>query len=545
MKYIDDANEINEEVYGYKIDIDRYSEILDAIQENPRKNIIVKGVTGSGKTNIPKLLITNDILTFINEKNAYPRMIYNQPTQSLINTKYIEMEKLINFINKEYGTKFKTWYVYSLRPKRIFYDIILSTYDFSIAYYLGLYEKFIRKFQILNPFGWHVYDEIHVFDNIALTKIAIVQMFYHRNILMTATLHPDIEQHLEQLLKTSTYELKPFRNRKVSMEDPIEMNTLEYIRNNIDDILKMDKKVLIITNTVRTAEEIVNLLGLNPFKMRREGITRIDNGKVAMLTSALSIGTREKVEKQIETDDDIKLIIATQVAEIGLNYDPDIVVTEIAPADALIQRLGRIRTRGKAVILYDKEKLESRDNNYDVYNKEHVKRVLETLDNYNINEILNNIETSQEFIKDSYGATRLNEMLILDIKRLIGNKGILGLSDVTKNKFATLRDSKYVYLLDWQSWVQEKDRYRIKVIKRHLYKASYEIERNYITKKSILLKELINELREDKNVYYTTIDKLFKKNFDNNLGKGNIYALLHQNINNVVIVMNYDNEDIL
>ncbi len=64
-----------------------------------------------------------------------------------------------------------------------------------------------------------------------------------------------------------------------------------------------------------------------------------------LLHSAFNANDRSKKEKQL-LENDTKLLIGTQAIEVSLDIDYDIIFTEPAPFDALIQRFGRVNRKG-------------------------------------------------------------------------------------------------------------------------------------------------------------------------------------------------------
>jgi CRISPR-associated endonuclease/helicase Cas3 len=71
---------------------------------------------------------------------------------------------------------------------------------------------------------------------------------------------------------------------------------------------------------------------------------------VHLLHSRFLNEDRERIEKSIKNsirDKNAKtLIITTQVCEVGLDISCDLLITELAPPDALVQRIGRCAREG-------------------------------------------------------------------------------------------------------------------------------------------------------------------------------------------------------
>ena len=67
----------------------------------------------------------------------------------------------------------------------------------------------------------------------------------------------------------------------------------------------------------------------------------VDNS--ALLHSRFILKDRERIEKNL---DNLNLLIGTQAIEVSLDIDYDVLYSEPAPLDALIQRFGRVNRRG-------------------------------------------------------------------------------------------------------------------------------------------------------------------------------------------------------
>ena len=92
--------------------------------------------------------------------------------------------------------------------------------------------------------------------------------------------------------------------------------------------LEQSRKVLIIRNTVKRAFETYKLI-----------TEKADPSKIVVLHGRLRVCDRIKALERIEK---VRLVIATQVIEAGVDLDYDVLITDIAPLAQLIQRVGRI-----------------------------------------------------------------------------------------------------------------------------------------------------------------------------------------------------------
>ncbi|WP_367883762.1 CRISPR-associated helicase Cas3' [Thermococcus peptonophilus] len=104
--------------------------------------------------------------------------------------------------------------------------------------------------------------------------------------------------------------------------------------NAVDEIAGGERgKVLVVANTVTRARELYTEL-----KGKREDVYLFH-----------SRFTNEDKRKKMELVESIEsgILVATQVVEVSLDIDYDVLYTEVAPPlDALVQRFGRVNRRG-------------------------------------------------------------------------------------------------------------------------------------------------------------------------------------------------------
>ena len=106
-------------------------------------------------------------------------------------------------------------------------------------------------------------------------------------------------------------------------------------------------RILIVVNTVQQCQMLARSLR---------------HFKPTCYHSKFIFKDRRRIEREIDKNPP-RLLIATQVVEVSLDIDYDILLTECAPIDALVQRAGRInRTRrdvpGRVVVHPHEEKSE-------------------------------------------------------------------------------------------------------------------------------------------------------------------------------------------
>ncbi len=154
--------------------------------------------------------------------------------------------------------------------------------------------------------------------------------------VMSATLYPFVKDRLKsigfrEVDTKELYETAPVKHR-VEVLNCFNPNLL--LR-----AVEEKRSVLIVVNTVKRAVELYREL-------------KKENLPVRLLHSRFIQADRKRLESQIEKESQERLPviwITTQVAEASLDVDFDLLITEVAPLDALIQRMGRVNRRGRLV----------------------------------------------------------------------------------------------------------------------------------------------------------------------------------------------------
>ncbi|MGC9101381.1 MAG: CRISPR-associated helicase Cas3', partial [Caldisericum sp.] len=116
---------------------------------------------------------------------------------------------------------------------------------------------------------------------------------------------------------------------------------------------KEGKRVLVIANTVKQAQKIFQKIKK---LVKEDAQYEAFKNKIWLLHSQFTQTDRNELEEKIcsdigfrnpkpDSESEGKILVATQVVEVSLDIDADILFTEIAPLDALVQRMGRVLRR--------------------------------------------------------------------------------------------------------------------------------------------------------------------------------------------------------
>jgi len=370
---------------------------------NERRVFIVEAPTGYGKTTISAALA---LYTLENELKA----IIAYPLRTLLEDQYFKFLKLIN--NRELLGK---RYMHNPDSRFLIKPITLTTIDtlsltlFGISpeelgtvlkSYLGTLTGSLGHYL----FSWAsallsniVLDEVHLLAdttkslNFLAALIKIVADNDQRLILMSAT----IPNALKSVLKSPR--LGPYKNKicliefnekpdrnflqerrkkeyRVLLEEVEKENKFEAILKLLGDRLKIYDRAIVVFNTVSDAVSFYAMIR-NSFP----------GYKKVLLHSRFSESDRERKTRELKRLERKYIIVSTQVIEAGIDISSNLFITEIAPANSLIQRLGRFlrypnENEGEVIIWYEREIMNlTNARKYKVYDLDLVKRTLNAL----------------------------------------------------------------------------------------------------------------------------------------------------------------------
>lgn len=112
----------------------------------------------------------------------------------------------------------------------------------------------------------------------------------------------------------------------------------DFMKELIDKSLKNKEKLLIIRNQVQSAQKTYNEIKMNypavPAMLIHSRYRRMDR---ALL--------EKKLKDAFDNSDGPCIVVSTQVVEVSLDISFDVLITDCAPIDSLIQRFGRINRK--------------------------------------------------------------------------------------------------------------------------------------------------------------------------------------------------------
>jgi len=197
-----------------------------------------------------------------------------------------------------------------------------------------------------------ILDEIHTYSEttqaIVLKIVEILCSIGCRVHIGTATMPKVLYDRLVEILggKSNIYEVSLPEIALNTFDRHIihKANSIELLKKVIDDAIELKQKILLVCNQVKRAQKLYKSLALDyPDVQKMLVHSRFKRGKRSLLEDDL----RNIYNKSTEAC----LVVSTQVVEVSLDISFDLMITECAPIDALIQRFGRInRKRTKDTI---------------------------------------------------------------------------------------------------------------------------------------------------------------------------------------------------
>ncbi len=313
------------------------------------QNIFVQIPTGQGKTEASVLWAV--------ENNENQKILFLLPTMVTTNKMWERMRFFFGgdeCVGLSHGTaqyvikeKDETIESQSLRQhflynRTFFKPVTVATIDQLI------YSFFNWGYWVLTNAASNnakiIIDEIHIYDaytfGLLLEIIKCITPYHSRFAIMSASLPNILKEELKEVLPD--YEIindKIFNQKQRHLTSVLDIP----IESCIPDIVQhyfLNYKVLVVCNTIKKAREIFDAC------MKQE----IDQERVMLYHSQFILC--DKIEKEhfledIATMNGGYIAICTQIVEVSLDIDFDVLYTENAPIDAVIQRLGRVNRKGR------------------------------------------------------------------------------------------------------------------------------------------------------------------------------------------------------
>ncbi len=304
-----------------------------------RKNTLVTAPTGAGKT---------DFLL----RRCKGRVFYTLPFQASINAMYDRIKSDLKNTDAQ---------VYLLHAASGLKVRDKGIEESILQHHLGASVKVLTPHQMASiVFGIKGYeamlldlegcdvilDEIHTYSSeiqaIVLKIIEILKTVGCRIHVGTATMPTVLYNKILELLggKDEVYEVSLPNNILATFNRHIIHKVADF--ESCGDIIKQavaeNKKILIVCNQVKRSQMLYNEIG--------EKYPDVDR---MLIHSRFKRCDRARLETSLKADFNTSknacIVVSTQVVEVSLDISFDVMITECAPIDAMIQRFGRINRK--------------------------------------------------------------------------------------------------------------------------------------------------------------------------------------------------------
>lgn len=333
-----------------------------------QKNVILSVPTGAGKTwasIMPFLFAKKENLDFPK------KMIYSLPLRALCNSISQDVQQVINKKGFEGLSSIQTGE--HSEDKYFEKDIVFSTIDQTLSNFLCFPLPLSQRQANINAGAligsYLVFDEFHLLDaeRSMATTLGMLRMLgkLSRFCIMTATLSDEFIVKIQEALNNvEVVSLNGFD------EDVAKIGSLKVPEGKLskkeiivsEGVINAEKikenhhdKTIVICNRVETAQRVY---------LELEDWAKTKNVNLICLHSRFFDKHRKAIERQLKAlfGKDVKdqntnsILISTQVIEAGMDISCQVMHTEIAPINSLLQRAGRCaRYEGEygKVFVYD------------------------------------------------------------------------------------------------------------------------------------------------------------------------------------------------
>lgn len=286
-----------------------------------------------------------------------------------------ESLKISGIYDSQKGGEVRAGEWFTNKKRALLSEYGVGTVDQALLPILPVRHNFVRLWGLANRVV--VFDEIHAYD--AYTSTLLIHLFRWllalgaSVVLLSATLPPSIRRKLAAIVTTTLPEheaeyprlsvFQPGENvrQKHFQADPARRQTvvlqaltpdLSDMRAALESSLAQGGMGLALLNTVQRAQDLYRLFP-DGAPLNRDGQCvgkRLADGTDVYLFHARFPADRRQRREALALEiferdahrTGRKILIATQVAEQSLDVDFDVIATDLAPIDLILQRAGRL-----------------------------------------------------------------------------------------------------------------------------------------------------------------------------------------------------------
>lgn len=310
-----------------------------------KQNIFVQIATGQGKTEAATLWATNNnenqkiiflLPTMVTTNKMWERMYDFFGSHDIVGLSHSTAQYVLKEENEIEPESLRKHYLYN---RTFFKPVTVATVDQLIYSFLNWGHWVLTSSASYN--AKIIIDEIHIYDaytfGLLLQTIECIRPYNTKFAIMSASLPNILKKELEKVLPEYVLIQEPAHDEKQRHQIEVRDILIEECADQIIKFYKEGRKVLVVCNTIAKAKDIFSFL------------IKIEKEKKMLYHSQFILRDKKKKEQTLEDIIDLNggyIAVCTQIVEVSLDIDFDVLVTENAPIDAIIQRLGRVNRKG-------------------------------------------------------------------------------------------------------------------------------------------------------------------------------------------------------
>ncbi|MEM2368398.1 MAG: CRISPR-associated helicase Cas3' [Thermoproteota archaeon] len=394
-----------------------FEEVWDALEE--ASLVIVEAPPGSGKTEALHAPFLAGLK--VNERE-WLSLIHVLPMRSLVENMFMRGCRELEYLGIKGVIPTVDHGLAAVEPF-LEGDIVFTTYD---TLFYTMYGYRVRGYHIFMPLGkliksLVVLDEVQLLQDsywyplsVLPSHIGFLLKLNSTVVLTTATLPQVLCDSLIDEARRKrvrarcvvSEERPPRGSLKVNLKRE---SLLQVVKENLE---RVEKPLLIVANTVESAVRVYQAL-------RKQGYKPVDY-RLVLLHGRLKREARKERETAFERGLNPNIVVATQVVEAGIDYDFRTVITDVAPIDSIIQRLGRCaRLKGGEAYICSCTKEAAQEATKYVYPSVIIERSLEKLDESILSKSLEDVKVAHSLISDVYTKEIIQKLQQDNVRKVI------------------------------------------------------------------------------------------------------------------------------
>lgn len=379
--YLEEGGEKLERALRRRLEVQKKTLVWRRFQEETERrkafDLWLRAPTGTGKTE-----------ALLRWASNAKRIIYLLPTQATVNAMWRRLGEIYGRDAVGLAHSRASYMLQKLATEEFFDDpwgnvrllsrvfarpVTVATLDQWLLAHLHGRHWEERRF--LTREAAIIIDEIHAFEpyTLGLLRAALERERPHRIAFASATLPRTLMEQFRDIVSLQCLieaEAKLWERKRHRVE--LRPGSLLENASDIVAFAREGKKVLVVANTVEEAQRL--------YRSLKEEFAW---PKLHLYHARFIFRDRERLENAAADPVPGMIFIATQVVEVSLDISYDVLLTDLAPLDALVQRMGRVNRSGKLpsvpVIIYEEGSRIARGRVYDEEILERSRSVLKSL----------------------------------------------------------------------------------------------------------------------------------------------------------------------